>query len=227
MQGANTFGRGVAAGSLLCALIAVGILARNSLLDPESEETWRPVLVVDSIHIPEWSKYSGNGGHQFGPPSAKVTVTVFTDFECPACRQFTETALAGARVTYRDQLRLVLRHWPLAIHRFAIPAARAAECAGAQDRFLPFHDLVFAKQDSLGLKSFASYAREAGVEDSLAFDRCYQSAAPIEALAVDTPLVAELGGRGTPLILVNDLVLLRGIDSAGFDAIIQADLAGP
>lgn len=47
MAGVNTFERAVAAGSLLCALIAVGILSWNSLTDPETEP-WPPVL-VDSV----------------------------------------------------------------------------------------------------------------------------------------------------------------------------------
>ena len=58
-------------------------------------------------------------------------------------------------------------HYPLPTHRFAEPAALAAECAGEQGRFAEFVGAVYAGQDSLGLKPWWEYARIATVQDSL------------------------------------------------------------
>lgn len=160
MSSTNVFERVLAGGSLLCALIAVSVLVRNSFRGSENSHR-QPTPIVDSSRVTAWHRFADSGGHRIGPSSAKVTVTVFTDFECPACRRFTESALAGARASFHDRLRVVIRHWPLSSHRFAVPAARAAECASAHNRFVPFHDLLFAKQDSLGLKSFTDFATEA------------------------------------------------------------------
>jgi hypothetical protein len=59
---------------------------------------------------------------------------------------------------------MVFVHFPLPIHRFAVQAAQATECASLKGRFLNFIDAVYRKQDSLGLKSWGSYALEAGRE---------------------------------------------------------------
>jgi protein-disulfide isomerase len=154
-----------------------------------------------------------------GPQGAKVTILEFADFECPACRQF-EPTLRAARAKYPSDVAVVFRHWPLPYHHFALPAARAAECANAQGRFEAMHDLLYARQDSLGLKSFASFAADAGVADTAAFDVCNRSGGPVMALAADTTDARQLGGRGTPTVVVNGLLL--GVpNGAALDKAIQ------
>jgi protein-disulfide isomerase len=46
------------------------------------------------------------------------------------------------------QVSLIYIHFPLTGHRFAMPAARAAECAGNQGRFQAMYDQLFDGQDS-------------------------------------------------------------------------------
>lgn len=108
---------------------------------------------------------------------------------------------------------------PLGVH-----AARAAECAAAQGRFEQFHDAVYAKQDSLGLKSFASFARDAGVPDSVAFGACNDGTAPVPVVQRDIAAAGALGGTGTPTLLVNDLMLPGAPDSTRFDQYVRRAL---
>jgi protein-disulfide isomerase len=100
-----------------------------------------------------------------GDTAATVKIVEFGDFECPFCRR-ADSVFRIVKQKYGAEVALVYVHYPLPMHRFAIPAARAAECAGEQDRFAEMHDALFSKQDSLGLKSWMSFASETAIRDT-------------------------------------------------------------
>lgn len=91
--------------------------------------------------------------------SAVVTIIEYSDFECPACATFTPV-LAQLLADFPDSVRLVYRHNPLTeIHRNAQKAAEAAEAAGAQGQFWPYHDALYARQgDFAGASADAARA---------------------------------------------------------------------
>jgi protein-disulfide isomerase len=94
-------------------------------------------------------------------------------------------------------------HFPLPQHRFARPAARAAECAHDQGLFDKFQDLVYSKQDSLGLKSWISYAEEARVPELRRFERCVADTARVARIEAGILLDKQLAVRGTPTVILN------------------------
>lgn len=137
-----------------------------------------------------------------GDSSSSVRVIEFTDLECPACRRFHEQVLPELRREFGAGFSLALIHLPLSGHRFARPAAYAAECAGDQGRFGQFVQAVFGKQDSLGLKSWTSFAEEAGVLEPERFAQC---AAHSRSGIVDSgvAIARRLGINATPTLMVN------------------------
>jgi protein-disulfide isomerase len=164
-------------------------------------------------------------GHRTGNPSAPVTIVEFSDFECPFCARFASSQIPALRKDYADQVQFVFRHWPLPNHRFAYPAARAAECAALQGRFWEFHDAVFAAQDSLGLLTFAELAGRAGVPDPDAFNVCNSEAGQVEAIERDNRVAGEIGATGTPTVIVNGWRLKGTPSLEVLDSIIRAQLA--
>ena len=137
-----------------------------------------------------------------GPDSALVSIIVVADFECPACRAYAPT-LRALREKYPSAVSIRFVHLPLARHRFALPAARASECAAEHGKFEEFGDLLYSKQDSLGLKSWASFAAEAGIADSIAILRCATSSGEVPWRIRDAKTWADRAGiRGTPTVLV-------------------------
>jgi protein-disulfide isomerase len=90
------------------------------------------------------------------------------------------------------------------MHKNAYAAARASECAGEQGRFAAFHDLIFKKQDSLGIKPYSEYAAEAGVPSVSAFDACNSKVDKVSAIETDLAMARRLGLHATPTIMVND-----------------------
>jgi protein-disulfide isomerase len=101
----------------------------------------------------------------------------------------------------------VYRHYPLSTHPHARAAAKASECAGAQGRFEPFHDALFASTDSIGVVPWERFARIAGVPDVTRFKACAASEASVPALALDTAAGHELQVTGTPTMLVNERLI--------------------
>ena len=145
-------------------------------------------------------------GETLGSAKAPVTIVEFTDFQCPFCgRHATETfPLLRAKYIATGQVRYVLRDFPLSqIHPLALPAARAARCAGAEgaDKFWVFHDSLFAHQKDLTDLYFRTLARQTGLYAE-AFKACTTSKRYDAAIAADAAAASKAGFDGTPGFVV-------------------------
>jgi protein-disulfide isomerase len=148
-----------------------------------------------------WNKALGPG-QLIGDSAARVKVVVFDDLECPYCKRF-NSVVRTVRKRFPGDVSLLFVHFPLPNHRFARLAARAAECGGNQGRFEPLVDALFEKQDSLGIKDWVSYARDAGIRDTLAFRVCVADTTRLPKIEAGIELGKEFRLRGTPTVLIN------------------------
>lgn len=86
--------------------------------------------------------------HIRGNKSASVSLVEYSDFECPFCRQHHPT-IKKLLAKYGTKVNWVYRHYPLAfIHKNAMQAAEATECAkeqGGNNAFWSFSDMLFEK----------------------------------------------------------------------------------
>lgn len=165
-------------------------------------------------------------GHLVGSETAPVKVIEFGDFECPFCRS-TDSIYRRVAKTFGDRVALVFVQDPLSIHRFARPAANAAECAALQGRFAAFHDRLYARQDSLGLKAWTSYAIDAGVADTSAFRECVRSNSAAHFVESGLAAARRLNVHTTPTVLINGWRFPYPPDEAQFDSTISALLNAP
>jgi protein-disulfide isomerase len=171
----------------------------------------------------DWRKFA-SAGARVGNPTAKISITVFSDFQCPYCAKFAATAQEMLD-RYPADVRMIFRHSPLSsLHAHAESAARAAICADAAGGFKAFHDVLFQKQDSLGKKSWGALARDAAINDTTALVLCMANDATTATLARDIDAAALLDLGGTPLILVNDVIIRRTPDRLQMDSIIRQQL---
>lgn len=203
-----------------CAVILTVTLLYRVLSAPTPPDRPRPPAAVE--YLPGWERLA-EVGHFIGPEEAPLRVIVFSDFECPACRQFALETFPGLLREYPGRVGLTYRHFPLQQHRFSYHAARASECASAQGAFIVLHDLLFANQDSLGLKSLRDLAAEGGIPDIDAFDACLWSDAPVPTIDRDVEAARSLGALGTPTIIING-TLLRSADRHLIDSIARTIL---
>ena len=98
--------------------------------------------------------------HTIGPTHAPVNVVEYGDFECPNCKQ-AAPAVKLLLGRFEGRIQFVYRHFPLEeVHPHALHAAEAAECAGAQGKFWPMHDLLFDNQAHLKVNHLRGYAEQ-------------------------------------------------------------------
>ncbi|MBI4061333.1 MAG: DsbA family protein [Elusimicrobia bacterium] len=141
-----------------------------------------------------------------GPADAKVTIVEFSDFECPACR-VAEAPLRAILKLHDGKVRLVFKHFPLErMHRWARPAAIAAECAGKQGKFWEFHHELYERQAEWASgksdERLASYAKKLGL-DSAAWLACRQDPAVDAAVGADYQDGRNAWVGGTPTFFIN------------------------
>ena len=120
----------------------------------------------------------------------------------PVLSQNFNATLAGI-TGQQEGIAVSYVQFPIPGHRFADSGAQAAECAGSEGRFAAFIDLVYAKQDSIGFKSWQHFAHDAGVADTSSFAECiahkrFQSRIDVARAAAESATIT-----GTPTVMIN------------------------
>lgn len=161
-----------------------------------------------------------------GSAGAKVWMLMISDFQCPYCKDFHDKT---ARAIHREfvatgKLRFAYLHFPLVnTHPNALPAAEASMCGGAQDKFWPFHDRLFADVANWAqlpdpVPQFVAMARNLKL-DMTAFQKCLADDVMLPMIQNDTQRGSQAGARSTPTFIIGTQVVpgnaplevLRGI----------------
>ncbi len=112
--------------------------------------------------------------------------------------------MAGLLREYSGRVGLVYRHFPLSsIHPFAYAAALASECAGARGRFERYHDVLFEKRDSIGVKTWVEFAVLAGIADTAGFTTCVARRQFADRVERDIAAARGVGATSTPTLIIN------------------------
>lgn len=184
--------------AVLCALIStvavIGVFRGNAPVVRELTAT--PVDIG-----PDWGQLADGG--QVVKEGPGPLVVVFTDFECPYCKQFAEATLARLQADETFAGHIVYRQYPLPKHRFAEQVALGAVCADTQGQFLAFHDEAFRVQDSLGLITITEVARRARVANHEAFEACVTGDSARAVVDRGRADGDRIGIRGTPAIIID------------------------
>jgi protein-disulfide isomerase len=149
----------------------------------------------------------------------------FMDIECPFCRRLA-FATDSLRAEFPADVAVVIQHFPLSNHGSAQGAALAIECAAAQTGFERLYALLFAQQDSLGIKQWKTFASEAGVEDIDEFERCINEHETLPRIEYGLALGQRIGVRGTPTVVINGWKLARPPSLDDLRKSVRATLAG-
>lgn len=136
-----------------------------------------------------------------GALDAPVTLTVFDDFQCPYCARLVPL-LDQIIEAYPGQVRLVFKHFPLRMHKFAQQAAVASLAAREQGRFWEMHDQLFAHYNQLDDALVRELAARIGL-DMARFERDLGNTTLAMEIAADLRLGQQAGVRGTPSLFLN------------------------
>ena len=160
-----------------------------------------------------------------GLNTAKVTVTEFGDFGCPACQSWHNSGIKEAIFEkYGDDVQFVWKDFPVITAR-SPKAAEAGQCAFDQDMFWEYHDLLYANAPSIGVDELKQYAAELGL-DTARFSACLDSGQNREKTTQSEKEARQLALPGTPAFLVNGTKIIGPPSFEVLAAAIDSVLAG-
>lgn len=210
----------------LAALVVAGLLVLLSRPQEAAE------VNVDYQNLEQSIDESGIApGYAVGDPTAAVTVTDYSDFSCPHCRDLApiihriidEYATTG-------QVRVVYK--PIAfVSEQSVPAAKAAICAGDQGQFWQMHDAIWELNATAGVAGYteallAARADQLGLNRA-EFSTCFNSDSAQATVDAILQEATSRNIRGTPTVYVNDTnIPYSGVDTFFDDlaAAIDAEL---
>ena len=205
--------------TLTLAAVAVAASAVRNAFAPPVNSVKKPEFVSD------WRAGLPIGQALAGDTSAPMTVVVLSDFECPACAGF-HGALSKFLAENPKTARAVYIEYPLPYHKYAMPAARAAECAATLGKFPEWTSTVFAQRDSLGRKGWGQLAHDAGIRDTAFISKCADEGEPNPRIQAGLSFGATIGLTATPTVLINGWRYHRTPRKATLDSALTAILKG-
>jgi protein-disulfide isomerase len=160
-----------------------------------------------------------------GPANAKVTMQVFSDFECPFCVR-AAPALADVEERFHGRVRLVWRNYPLPSHERARPAARAAMAAFAQggsEQFWKLHDFLYSPQADLSDAGLKQAATKLSL-DAARIEQALHTPQYDPAINADMAAGDAAGIEGTPAVFINDYYLMGARAEQEYAIVIERAL---
>jgi protein-disulfide isomerase len=181
-------------------LIVVALILPK--LNPSSE-----VIIPEPVNRP------AGDGLTLGDANAAAKIEVFEDFQCPACKQFTETIeprvlselVETGKASYEFHNYAFLdRNTPTKESR---DAANASLCANEQGKFWEYHDVLFANWDGENEGNFnrerlISFAAAIGLEED-DFSACVNEDRHADEVQASFDRGTLMGVSGTPTVFVN------------------------
>ena len=123
---------------------------------------------------------------------------------------------------YPKEVKLVIKHFPLRMHRYAKKAAIAALAAGRQGKYWEYHHKIYENYRSLNDEKIQEMAGELEL-DMEKFKKDMDSPEIEKVIQGDMQEGARIGVRGTPTIYINGR-RLRNRSLQGFMQMIESEL---
>ncbi len=166
-------------------------------------------------------------GTSLGDPNAPVRVEVWEDFQCPACKTYTEGTEVQLIATYVETgvVYYTFYQYPFidgTLSERTIAwndgesdhAANASLCAAEQDRFWDYHDMLFANWNGENQNAFADERLLRFAEvlelDMDSFTQCFEDDRYRDRIEEEYTLGQQWGNTGTPSVYVNGVLVSPG-----------------
>lgn len=212
---------------MIMAVLAVALGAvLGYLVRPVLDGTTPGVAVAAKSPVNLVEDLVQTGGHSKGSPDAPVVMVEYSDFQCPYCGRHAQEVAPRLEETYikNDQMRFVYKHF-IVKGQASVAAALAAECAGEQNKFWEYHDLLFARagQVIFNAANLKAFAAELGL-DMAAFNPCFDSQKYLNVVEANSTEAKQLGIRGTPGFFVSDTPVAGAESLEYFQQLIEEKL---
>ncbi len=172
--------------------------------------------VTENPFKPELDKLHTNLQPSMGTPGAPVVIVMFSDFECPFCKDEAKALRANLLATYPKEVRLYFKDLPLSsIHPWAMQAAIAGRCIFKQNpaAFWDYFDWIYEAQSEVtadNLKSKVLEFVKGRQIDPVQLEHCMDSKLTQPEIDKSIAEAKSLGVAGTPTLFVNGRLLTGG-----------------
>ncbi|NKE08520.1 MULTISPECIES: DsbA family protein [Kocuria] len=150
-----------------------------------------------------------NSGYALNTVDDLPVVTMYTDYECPAC-QSAHPLVEQAAESLDGTVTVMVKNYPLPIHDNAVPTARAVEAAAMQDQAHEYASHLYENAEDWTPLSggelddyFVTTAEDLGL-DVDQFTGDYSSGAVAQIVDAHSQQAGELELPGTPSFVVAD-----------------------
>lgn len=147
-----------------------------------------------------------------GDPDAPIKITEYSDYQCPYCARFVEQTEEQLVQTYvaSGQVYFVFRSFGLYIGPESQAAAEAAYCAGDENKYWQYHDILFANNTGENVGDYTTRKLQAFAEalelDMTAFNSCLSSGKYTERVTQDGVDGQAAGITATPSFVITYVV---------------------
>ncbi|MGH9558265.1 MAG: thioredoxin domain-containing protein [Bryobacteraceae bacterium] len=170
------------------------------------------------------------GQPNLGPANAPVQLVMFSDFQCPICKEEGEILRANLMKTFPDKVHLVFIDFPLEqIHNWSRTAAVAGVCVARQSpaKFWDYFDWTYENQGNLGLDNFSdhfqSFAKGKGL-DGMQLGRCVDDKAADAEVTRELAEGHKLQVDATPTIFMNGRKIQGGLPWPTMEQLINIEI---
>lgn len=157
-----------------------------------------------------------------GPPDARVTMLVFSDYACAVCRKVEPWWRAAVRESaeHNQPVRVVHRDWPI-LGPASVAAARMTLAAGRQGLYAPVHEVLMRTGRHDGTAIRQSLTAAGGDWSRLRRDLAADAEAIDRLLAKTAQDAFQLGFSGTPGYLIGPIRIAGGASERQFTQAIR------
>ncbi|EKP0307753.1 thioredoxin domain-containing protein [Aeromonas veronii] len=206
-------------------LIRETLITNPKILDEAAESWEKQNAAAQEAQLGNFIKgnkdvlFNSATSPRLGAKNPKLTLVLFTDYNCPYCKQF-DPRLTKLLKAYPDDLGLVIKLLPFKGQSSA-KAAQYSLTLWQQDpaRFLDLHNKLMSKQ---GILTEADINKALAVTGNTALK---PAAKATEELRNSLRIGTILGVQGTPATLIGNQLVPGAIPYEELEQLVQAELA--
>lgn len=193
-------------------------LVANPEILAEAANAWQQQASNQVLKQQEKNLFNDPASPRLGAKNAKLTLVVFTDYNCPYCKQF--DPLLEKIVKQYPEVALVMKLVPFK-GESSISSARVALTTWQQhpEQFWPLHERLMAK------KGFHDNASIAAAQQKTGVTPVAPSEQSMVTLRTNMQLAEQLGVQGTPATVIGDQILPGAVSYEDLEAIVKQQLA--
>jgi protein-disulfide isomerase len=228
-----------------------GMFARPVMVSNDKGQSTTVVLFVDKdqtkalivdpskqmldLSKDPWGRMNVSGMHledrpTLGPANAPVTLIEFADFECPFCAHAFGLVETLENSTYKGQVRVIYKYYPINGHPWAYKAALAAECARLQNpgAFWDFARHFYSKQGSISTANLQQHIDDLASSlklDDKTLNACIAGTSAPERIKQDVADATAARVSSTPSFFINGIPVFGLPDDRILDFVVGSELA--